>query len=146
MKNILIILAGILAVLLIVFYYAKNNILNNVSGKFNSFTLTNISGILPTTTDIKINFDIINNSNFGFSVTGFKVKIYNNITGEFLTENSVLQELAIPRGVSTHDTILINNKIAGSLDDMLNSQSEYKAAISFNVFGFPVEFEQLINL
>ncbi len=147
MKKILVIISIIVSLLVILAVYVKNNIINNIGGKFNSFTISNISGILPTRADIDVNFDIINNSSFGFSVKSFKVKIYDFLTNEYITENRVIDELAIPIGVSTHDIKLLNNEIASNLNEFLaEGEKEYRAVVSFNVMWMNVEFEQLIKL
>ena len=146
MNKTLIYIGSVLAVFVIIFFYAKSNITRNINGKFLDFNLSNISGLFPTTADIDIKFNIINTSYFSFKITGFKVKIYDNETNEYLTENSVIQELDMPIGTTTHNVSLINNEVVGNLNDFLNGSKEYRAEISFKVLGVPVEFQQLINL
>jgi len=146
MNKLLIGFGILLAVLLSFFLYAKNNILKNIDVNFKSIDIRNIRGLLPTIADIEVNFEVVNNSNFSFSLDGFKIKIYNDNTGEYLTENSVAQKLTITKGVSSHNVELVNNEVVGSITDFISGTTVYKMIISFKVLGVSTEFEQIVSL
>ena len=147
MKTLLIILGLLVAVLLVAYLVIKNDIENNFSGTFNSFKISNIGGGLTNPkADITVDFNIQNNSSFDFTLKTFKVKIYDNTTKEFLTENIVKETLVIPKGSSTHQVTLLDNKIIGNLQTFLEAKTSYLAIVSFKIFGVRIEFEEQLEL
>jgi len=147
MKTFLIILGLLVAVLLVAYLVIKKNVEDNISGTFNSFKISNIGGgLVNPKADITLSFNIQNDSNYSFKLNTFKVKIYDNTTGEFLTENIVKETLLIPKGSSTHEVTLLNNKIIGNLQTFLEAKASYLAIVTFKIYGVNIEFEQQLEL
>lgn len=148
MKNeykILVIIGLILAIFTVGYLLLRNNIKNNLSGKIDNFGIKNVRGLLDPMADVEITFTVTNNTLFEFRLKEFKVKIYNTITKEFLTENQVNKELIIPKGNSTHLVDLKDNKIIGNIEDFLSGNASYLAVVSFRYFGANIQFEQEVQ-
>lgn len=144
--KILVIVGLVLAVLLTVVIFVRDNIKDNISGKLASFDLRNIRGILPTIADIEVKFDIINNSWFNFTVKDLKVRIFDSNSGAYLTENNVKKDMYLPKGTSRHEITLNDNNIASDLNEFIQGNAKYLAIVEFKVLGVRIEFEQQLEL
>lgn len=131
----------VLAVVLVV-----DNVRRNLTGEFVTFGISNIKGILNPKADVDITFKIINNTFFAYRVKDFKVRIFNNQTGEYLSENLVKTDVRLPKGESEHKIDLKDVSIVGNLQDFLDGKTSYLAVVNFKVLGQTVLFEQLITL
>ena len=136
----------ILTVLVISFTLLARDIKNNLTGEFLEFNLKNIKGVINPTADIDLKFKIINDTFLSYTVRDLKVKIYNEKTKEYLTENIVKGEVKIPKGDSEHTISLKDNSIIGNVNDFLEGKSTYLAVITFKILGQKILFEQLISL
>lgn len=144
--KILVIVGLIIAVLLTVVIFVRDNIKDNISGKLVSFDLRNLRGFLPTIADIEVKFDITNSSWFSFTIRDLKVRIFDSNTGAYLTENEVKTEMYLPIGISRHEITLKDNNIASDLNEFLQGNAKYLALVEFKVMGVRVEFEQKLEL
>lgn len=142
-KNIIIALVVLVVIIIII----VNNIKRNINGEFLNVDIKKVTIFPIPSLDLYVNFKVINNSFFSFNINNLKVKIFESKTGFFITENKVLQKVAIPKGESNHKIELVGVKILGKAKDFLEgTENNYLVEISFKVFGINISFKENIKL
>ena len=127
MKRLFIILLILVAIVVVVI----DNVTKNLKIDITSFKLLGLSTGYTTTTDLKINISILNDSWFVFNVNKTKIEIYNGINKNLITETDVIQYIKIPKGISEHELILKNINVVDSINYFINTSNSNPIIIVF---------------